>query len=359
MSANQSPLVLITGGAGFIGALTGNCLIKAGYRVRVLDILLDLIHPTQCRPAHLHPAIELVVGDVCDAEVVRQVLDGVSYVYHFASLTATGQSMSQVQAYFHTNVTGTATLWQEIQRKGTQIKKVILASSRAVYGEGQYDCEQCGVIYPPSRTAVQLQARAWWVACPHCGQQVSATLTPEDAPMQPASVYGLTKRLQEETCQLMGMQLNIPIVILRYFNVYGAHQAASNPYTGVLIHFLSRLRRGEPAILFEEGFPQRDFIHVDDIVEANLAALTLTDQNPVVVLNVGSGQTVSLAEVAEKLAEQMGQVDAVRSTSHFRLGDIFCGLADLRNVKNTLGFQPSIFIDEGIFRLVTETATLV
>ena len=358
MRPEQTPVVLLTGGAGFIGALTANRLIDAGYRVRILDILLELIHPTRSRPSHLQPEVELLLGDICDAEIVRCALEGVTHVYHLAALTATGQSMTLALAYFHTNVTGTATLWKEIHSRGEQIKKVILASSRAVYGEGQYLCANCGVVYPPSRSVAKLQAKEWWVYCPLCGRRASPMRTSEDAPLQPASVYGLTKQMQEEISQFMSTQLNIPLVILRYFNVYGAHQAASNPYTGVLIHFLSQLRRGEPAILFEEGHPRRDFVHVDDIVDANLAALTLANHDNIVILNVGSGRAVSLAEVATKLAEQLGQVNAVYSTAHFRQGDIFCGLADLERLKNILGFQPSISIEEGLFRLVTETAAL-
>ncbi len=256
----NSRLALITGGAGFIGGHLAQSLLERGYRVRVLDNLLPQIHGSGRRfPAYLDSRVEPILGDVCNKQVVSFALQEVDLVFHLAALTGVGQSMYQVDEYTRTNVGGTATLLQCLIDRHHKLKSLVLASSRAVYGEGKYTCASCGDIYPQSRSVCQLDAKAWDLACPRCGGQISCVPTDESTPLQPASVYAITKRAQEELVLCMGRAWDLPVVVLRYFNVYGPRQAPSNPYTGVLVTFLSRLTAGQPLELYEDGQMYRDF----------------------------------------------------------------------------------------------------
>src|SRR5574341_1308421 len=342
-------LVLITGGAGFIGSHTADLLLSSGYAVRILDSLNPQIHPSGHLPAYLPAGAEIRRGDVRDLESVKAALDGVSYVFHMASETGVGQSMYEAGRYVDTNVTGTAVLWDAI---GTTppgaIRKVILPSSRAVYGEGRYVCRRDGIVYPAGREADRLRQGDWAMRCPVCGQPVDDTATPEDSRRQPVSVYGLTKKVQEDLCRLMGGVRGVPVIALRYFNVYGPRQAPTNPYTGVIVTFLTRLLNDSPIVLYEEGLPRRDFVHVHDVARANLAALRSETDVPFQVFNVGAGTPLTLREIAAQMCAALGLPDHIEVTDRHRIGDILACYADLSRTTRDLGYRPQVAFADGI-----------
>ena len=286
--------ILITGGAGFIGSHTADALIGQGHTVRVLDNLDPQIHGTSgVFPAYMNPAVECRQGDVRDVSQVAEALQGVDAVYHFAALTGVGQSMYDLKAYVDTNCTGTAALLEAILKNGKPIKRLVLASSRAVYGEGTHHCPEHGTVYPGMRVREDMDRGEFAATCPTCGVAVSPLPTAEDRPLEPISVYGWTKKQQEEQCQYVAKTFGLPVTMLRYFNVYGSRQSLQNPYTGVVSIFYSRILADQPIYVYEHGTPGRDFIHISDVVQANLAALE-RDIKPGTCINVGSGQRHSI-----------------------------------------------------------------
>ena len=343
---------LITGGAGFIGSRLARALLEHGYRVRVLDNLLPQVHGKERQfPAHLDPRVETLLGDICDPSAVTRALRGVDVVYHLAALTGVGQSMYQVDEYTRVNVGGTSTLLQCLIDRGQNLDRLVLASSRAVYGEGKYRCVNCGPVYPTSRPVAQLDAHQWDLACPTCGSTIEAELTDERSPCSPASVYAITKQTQEELVRCVGAAYGFPAAVLRFFNVYGAGQAPSNPYTGLIITFLSRLVRGEPLDLYEDGQMQRDFVHVNDVVAACVAAA----ERPQAVgqcLNVGTGERVTVEQVAHTLIDLTGVPVEARRTPVARVGDVRHVVADIRQARERLGYAPRVSLREGLSDLI-------
>jgi dTDP-L-rhamnose 4-epimerase len=338
--------VLITGGAGFIGSHTADRLLAAGYRVRALDSLISQVHRDGRRPSYLSREVELQIGDVRDASAVDAALEDVTYIYHFAADTGVGQSMYAVAQYFSTNVFGTAQLWEGILKRPGQIKRFVLASSRAIYGEGRYSCPRCGDVVPELRSEEQLLRADWSHYCPICSSALEPRPTDESTRPGPVSVYGLTKKFQEDICRLMGNTLGLPVAILRYFNVYGPRQSVTNPYTGVIPMFCTRIRSGQPIPLYEQGLPFRDFVHVKDVVDANVAALSLTGQLDVV--NVGSGRALSLREVADTVCSALGVPANVQLTTKFRVGDILGCYANLDVSAKLVGTEDRIAFGEGV-----------
>jgi dTDP-L-rhamnose 4-epimerase len=344
--------VLITGGAGFIGSHLADLLIANGYTVIALDNLHPQIHGKERkRPHYLHPDVHLIEGDIRNAEIVSKALEGVSFVYHFAAHTGVGQSMYQIEEYLDVNVRGTAVLLDAIASRLGQIKKIILASSRAVYGEGSYYCENCRVrLTPPPREIAQLRRSQWDPTCPKCHQAVTAVPTTESDPPSPGSIYAISKLTQEQTCLIFGHAYQVPTIVLRFFNVYGSRQALQNPYTGVINTFLTRLQANQPPKIYEDGQPTRDFVHVTDIVNACLLALQHNEAAQQ-VFNVGSGQKLTLMEIAETIAQTFGD-NAPTVTGEFRAGDIRHCFADISMARNVLGYFPSIPFAEGIKALL-------
>ena len=349
----KSKLALITGGAGFIGGHLAQSLLGRGYRVRVLDSLLPQVHGSKSRfPAYLGSHVEPILGDVCDKEIVSFALRGVDLVFHLAALTGVGQSMYQVDEYVRTNVCGTGTLLQCLIDGGQKLERLVLASSRAVYGEGKHNCASCGNVYPQSRSLHQLDAERWDLACPHCGAQISCVPTDESTPPQPGSVYAITKKAQEELVLCIGRAYELPVVVLRYFNVYGPRQAPSNPYTGVLVTFLSRLIAGQPLELYEDGQMRRDFVHVRDVADATVAAaerLQAVGQ----VINIGSGVGVTMAQIAEALLDVMGAGGEAAQVGVARVGDIRHSVADIQSAQELLGYRPQVSLRDGLAELVS------
>jgi len=349
--------VLITGGAGFIGSHLGEALIAEGHSVRILDNFDAQIHPGG-RPPHWLPsnAQSIIRGDVTSASAVASAVHGTDAVYHLAAQTGVGQSQYQPARYTAVNVAGTANLLQAVIDLGRPVR-IILSSSRAVYGEGKYGCPSCKDTYVPApRSSEQLARKEWVPTCPNCGQPGHPLPTGEDSALRPTSLYGISKVQQETLCQWAGQTYGIPVVILRYFNVYGSRQALSNPYTGVLGAFYTRLRSGQDLEIFEDGRSVRDFVHVQDVVHASLLALTTEAATPV-VYNVGSGQALSIMDVARALQNILGTEATSTVMEKARVGDIRCGVADLSRSRQRLGYTPTVPFSEGLAEFVTWAQT--
>src|SRR3990167_4992635 len=296
--------ILVTGGAGFIGSHLVDALVRDGHQVRVLDNFDTQVHQGR-RPGYLNPSAEYLEGDIRDAEAVRKALRGVEVVFHEAAAVGVGQSMYQIEKYVSANTLGAAVLLQAIVDSKMPLKRLLVASSMSIYGEGQYRCGRCGLVTPPLRPESQLAAHDWEMRCPSCQQTVQPVPTPETKPLIPTSVYAVTKRDQEELCLTVGRSYGIPTIALRYFNVYGPRQALSNPYTGVCAIFSARIKNRHRPMVFEDGGQTRDFVHVQDIVQANL--LVMHDARAAdSVLNVGTGSAVSIAEIGRLLARLYG-----------------------------------------------------
>ena len=344
--------ILITGGAGFIGSHTADALIGQGHTVRVLDNLDPQIHGTSgVFPAYMNPAVECRQGDVRDVSQVAEALQGVDAVYHFAALTGVGQSMYDLKAYVDTNCTGTAALLEAILKNGKPIKRLVLASSRAVYGEGTHHCPEHGTVYPGMRVREDMDRGEFAATCPTCGVAVSPLPTAEDRPLEPISVYGWTKKQQEEQCQYVAKTFGLPVTMLRYFNVYGSRQSLQNPYTGVVSIFYSRILADQPIYVYEHGTPGRDFIHISDVVQANLAALE-KDIKPGTCINVGSGQRHSILDVAGTLAKVIGKQEKLEDRGEFRVGDIHFCYADQTRTRQLLGVEPQVSLEAGLQEFV-------
>jgi dTDP-L-rhamnose 4-epimerase len=346
--------ILLTGGAGFIGSHTADALLAAGHHVRVLDLLDPDVHPNGCPVIPLAKETEFFQGDCCDPEAVARAIEGCDAVYHFASKTGVGQSMYEIGRYMQHNVTALGVVLDAVATRQDKIQKVVLSSSRAVYGEGAYVCANCGPIQPKQRTITQLRAKQWELSCPTCSGILSHSATSENWFHAPVSIYGLSKDFQEElalqACQVYG----VPLVILRYFNVYGPRQSLSNPYTGIASIFSTRLLTGKRISLYEDGDAIRDFVHVKDVVAANLLALKFSGSG---TFNVGTGVCSTIRDIAESIAVALEQPDCIDLTGEFRVGDIRHCYADLRRSNTLLGYEPCVSLKQGIADLVAWVAT--
>jgi dTDP-L-rhamnose 4-epimerase len=351
--------VLVTGGAGFIGSHIVDALVERGHRVRILDSLVSQVHEDGL-PEHLNPAAEFIRGDVCDAAVVQQALEGIDVVFHEAAEVGVGQSMYEVERYVRANDLGTSVLLENIIKQTRRIKKLIVASSMSIYGEGAYQCANCGLVYPHLRDESQLIERRWEMECPKCGALLLPTGTAEDKPLFPTSVYAITKQDQEQFCLVIGRAYGIPTVALRYFNVYGPRQALSNPYTGVCAIFSARLLNNQPPLIFEDGEQTRDFVHVSDIVQANMLALE-TDGANYLPVNIGTGVATSIREVTGLLSMGLGKNLEPEIVGKYREGDIRHCVADISRARTKLGYEPRVTLEQGIPELLSwvkeQTAT--
>jgi dTDP-L-rhamnose 4-epimerase len=341
--------ILITGGAGFIGSHVADALLGAGHRVRVLDNLSAQVHgPGVERPRYLDPDVELFVGDVRDPTACRRALIGVDVVYHLAASVGVGQSMYEIARYTDVNNLGTATFLEAVVQKG--VDRVIVASSMSVYGEGVYRDRQGRVVAAGERTPAQLR-RGQWELVDGDGRPLEPIATPETKPPALASVYALSKYDQERLCLMVGRAYGIPTVALRFFNVFGPRQALSNPYTGVLAIFASRLLNNRPALINEDGLQRRDFVSVHDVAEACRLALGV-DAHPGLVLNVGSGRAYTVLEIAERVARALGKSHVGPAiTGNFRVGDIRHCFADISAARRLLRYEPRVSLDEALEEL--------
>jgi dTDP-L-rhamnose 4-epimerase len=340
--------VLITGGAGFIGSHAAMTLLEAGYEVRLLDNLCPQVHGAQRRrPSYLSREAELVVGDVTDALAVDRALHGADSVLHLASSVGVGQSMYEIEAYVRTNELGTATLLRALTKR--PVERLVVASSMSIYGEGACRSARGDAVAPGERPVRQLRDGNWELRDSE-GTPLEPIPTPETKQPTLSSIYALNKYAQERMCLIIGNAYNIPTIALRFFNVYGPHQALSNPYTGVLAIFAARLLNRGPPLVFEDGLQQRDFVHVHDVARACLLALETDCINE--VFNIGSGQSRTILSVARDLARVMGWREiAPTITGKYRAGDIRHCFADLAKSNALLGFKPRVAFDDGLAEL--------
>jgi len=344
--------VLITGGAGFIGHLTANKLAGEGYKVRVFDNLNKQVHPVPRESlSRLDPAVEFICGDIRDRIQLQAALEGMDAVYHFAAETGVGQSMYEIERYSDVNIQGTAVLCDCIAKGRNRPKKLILASSRAVYGEGRYKCDSCGDVYPEPRTQAQLEIGNWDPSCPHCGAAISPVPSQETTPCQPLSIYSISKEVQENLFKMVSGAYKVPVVILRYFNVFGAGQSVSNPYVGVLSIFASRLLSNKSIEIYEDGRMQRDFVPIQEVVKANAKVLELNVPG-VLTLNIGSGVSKTIMQLAESLKTEIGSQSNIALSGRYRVGDIRHCYADMSKAVDFLGENPPDSFASGIRDLI-------
>jgi dTDP-L-rhamnose 4-epimerase len=345
--------ILITGGAGFIGSQTALKLLEYGHKVRILDNFSVQVHGANPALSYswrkIADSVDLIQADIRDRESVAKAINGMEVVLHLAAETGTGQSMYEIQHYADVNVMGSAVLLEAISQNSTSIRKIVVASSRSIYGEGLYTCSEHGDVYPGSRSAARMAEGHFEPRCPVCDAAVSANATPELSQLSPASVYAVTKLAQENLFLSVARSSGISVSALRYQNVFGEGQSLSNPYTGILSIFSRELLAGRSIEIFEDGLESRDFIHVDDVATANKLALEDVREGAT-VLNVGTGRAVSVIEVARQLQENYQTKCQINISGRYRAGDIRHNYALTTEIEAYLGFKPLISFEEGLSR---------
>lgn len=344
--------ILITGGAGFIGSNIALKLIAKGYDVTVLDNLSEQIHgsnPQLTSPLFLSikGKVNFILGSVCSKSDFEKALVGQDVVIHLAAETGTGQSMYQIQRYVDVNIGGTAILLDILANKKHSIKKVVVASSRAIYGEGKYRCKEHGVVFPNERIEANLSHGDFECKCPVCNETVFVQATTEDSLIHPSSVYGIAKYNQEQLVLTVCKALKIGATAFRYQNVYGPGQSLSNPYTGILSIFSTRIRNGNDINIFEDGKETRDFVYIDDVVDATILSLENENSNGQ-VYNVGVGETINVYTVATTLCQLYKKNIYLKVSGNYRLGDIRHNYADITKIYKDLQFKPKWNFDKGI-----------
>jgi dTDP-L-rhamnose 4-epimerase len=343
-----SERILITGGAGFIGSHLARHLLRQGHEVRALDRLDPQVHPERERPAYLDDEVELIKGDVRDPAAVEEALQGVDSVVHLAARVGVGQSMYEIADYCSVNTVGTGVLLEALAE--SPVRRLLVASSMSIYGEGLYRGADGRVAEAVERDRAQLERGEWEPVSPDGG-----SLTPEPTPesKQPclSSIYALNKYDQERMCLLFGSSYDVPTTALRFFNVYGPDQALSNPYTGVLAIFGGRLLNGRSPLIFEDGEQRRDFVSVHDVTRACALALE-RDSAAGCAVNVGSGESITVREIAARLARVTDREDIeAEVTGKYRVGDIRHCFADIATAREVLGYEPRIALDDGMAEL--------
>lgn len=348
--------ILITGGAGFIGSKLALRLIDAGYQVTVLDNLLAQIHgedPETTSPLYqsIKDKVHFIKGDVTRKEDWKTALQNQHVIVHFAAETGTGQSMYEIERYTQVNVSGTAILLDYLTNEKHKIEKVIIASSRAVYGEGKYfSQQQQQFIYPTNRLEQDLENGIFELRNPNNPTEfLQVVATDEDSKIQPKSIYGLTKYHQEQALMICCSSLNIPCVALRYQNVYGPGQSLTNPYTGILSIFSTRILQQKSINIFEDGLESRDFVFIDDVVQATFLSIEKNTAN-YNVMNVGTGIATSVLQVANTLMQHYEKAVPLEISGQYRKGDIRHNFADISRLQQLIGFTPNIDFNNGIKR---------
>ena len=350
--------ILITGGAGFIGSRLCEKLYDKGYNITILDNLSEQIHGTE--ESSLFKKIKgkctFIKGDVRNKEDWKIAIKGQEIIVHLAAETGTGQSMYEVEKYNAVNIMGTAYLLEILANSPHSVKKMIIASSRAIYGEGKYNCEIHGTQYPLQRKEKDMEKREFTPKCNVCDLELNLLATDEKSKIHPSSIYGINKQQQEQMVMLMGESVGIPSVAFRYQNVYGPGQSLSNPYTGILSIFSTRILNGNNLDIYEDGLESRDFVFIDDVVDATILGIEKEQANGE-VFNVGSGVATTVIEVAESLKKFFDSNISIYISGKYRLGDIRHNYADLKKAKNLLGFTPKYNFQEGISEFVNWVKT--
>lgn len=348
--------VLITGGAGFIGSNLALKLKNKGYEVVVLDNLSEQIHGKNPDKSYTYSLIKdkvkFIKGNVKDRSAWDEALtDGIDLVIHLAAETGTGQSMYEIEKYVDTNIKGTSILLDKIVNEKLNVKKLIIASSRAIYGEGKFSCEEHGIVYPESRKDEDMKNGDFNVKCPICGKNVKMELTDEESKSHPTSVYGYTKKAQEELSLLIGKSINLPVVAFRFQNVYGPGQSLKNPYTGILSIFSTQIKNENDINIFEDGKETRDFVYIDDVTDAIILSID-NDRANYKVFNVGSNEKLDVLTIANTLKEKYNSNVNIKISGNYRLGDIKDNQADLTKIHEILGYKPKVDFRTGISNFV-------
>ena len=343
--------VLVTGGAGFIGSHLVDELVNRKYKVKVLDIFEEQVHGGK-KPDYLNKGAEYLKGDVRNPKDLKKAVDGVNFVFHLAAQVGVGQSMYQIKKYMDHNTLGTAVLMEYIiaNRASLKIKKVIVASSMSIYGEGAYKCDKCGPSEPIERLEADLKRKVWEYSCPKCSRPLKPAATTEEKSLRSNSIYAISKKDQEEIVLNLAKAYKLPAVALRFFNVYGPRQSLSNPYTGVCAIFQSRIKNDNPTLIYEDGLQTRDFVSVKDIVAANILVMNSKDAD-YQYFNVGTGRSTSVLDIAKTLSRLYGKEPKVIIKNEYRIGDIRHCFADISKIKK-IGFKPSVNFDDGMREMV-------
>jgi dTDP-L-rhamnose 4-epimerase len=338
---------LVTGGAGFIGSHLVDGLLQSGRSVRVLDNLLPQAHPTG-RPRYVSEEAELIVGDLRDRDTLDRALEGADTIFHLGGIVGNGQSMYDVRRYMDINVVGTAVLLEALIARRDRIRRLVVASSMVVYGDGAYECPKHGELSAsPDRPSDRLATRLFEPVCPRCGEEVKPIPTREDHALRPTSTYGISKRDQEELCLVLGRTYQIPTIALRFLNTYGSRQALSNPYTGVCAIIAMRVLLGKAPAIFEDGQQLRDPTHVSDVVAATIAAAEAPERALYRAINIGAGKPVSVLGMFLAIARALGRDIAPDITGQFRSGDIRHCYADVSLARDLLGWEAGVSFEEG------------
>lgn len=344
--------ILITGGAGFIGSNLALKLLAEGYNVTILDTLSKQIHgdnPEETSPLYqsIKDKVTFIRGSVTSREDWKKALEGQEAVIHLAAETGTGQSMYDIEKYVDTNIGGTAKLLDMLTNAKHSVKRVLVAESRAIYGEGKYHCEKCGDVYPTDRKDEDMAKGDFECHCPKCGGKVTLVATSEDSVIHPSSVYGISKQVQGQLVHLVCQTIGVESVSFRYQNVYGPGQSLTNPYTGILSIFSTRIKNHNGINIFEDGRETRDFVYIDDVVDATILGLEVPEANGH-VFNVGTGVATDVLTVANTLCEKYGIEVPITVSGNYRLGDIRHNYADITLARNILGFEPKWNFSQGI-----------
>ncbi|MEC8610209.1 MAG: NAD-dependent epimerase/dehydratase family protein [Bacteroidota bacterium] len=348
--------ILISGGAGFIGSRTTLKLLTLGYSVSIIDSLSSQIHSDQPENSFLYQSIKdkvnFIHGDVRDLSLWENTIPNHDCIIHIAAETGTGQSMYQIDKYFSVNCGGTAKMLDVLTNSKHEIKKVIVASSRAIYGEGKYHCKTHGNVFPEKRSQENLSEGKFDPVCPICQGQLTLLSTDEKSKIKPESIYGITKNTQEQMVLTSCQSLHIPAVALRYQNVYGPGQSLSNPYTGILSIFSTRILNGNGINIFEDGRESRDFVYIDDVVDANIMVVQNSLNHSSIALNVGSGVSTSVEHIARRLNDLYNSDVPLTISGDYRLGDIRHNKADIGLIQSLYGFLPKVSIEQGLANFV-------
>lgn len=343
--------VLVTGGAGFIGSRLALRLHAEGAEVTVLDTLSPQIHGADPEKSPLYRSIigkvRFLRGSVTSAAELADAIEGQQVIVHLAAETGTGQSMYQVDRYTQVNIGGTSLLLDMLASKKSGVERIVVASSRSIYGEGKYLSKELGAVYPEHRAVADMERGDFTVKYPGCTEPLELVATDEESKIHPSSVYGITKQVQEQLVMTVCTAIGIAPVALRYQNVFGPGQSLSNPYTGILSIFSNLIMGGKPINIFEDGTESRDFVFIDDVVDATVRAIH-QDKAAGEVFNVGTGVPTSVLKVAQALMAQLGGDSPIVVTGNFRIGDIRHNFASLDKARRLIGFSPAYDFETGL-----------
>lgn len=344
--------ILITGGAGFIGSHLSLFLAKQGFEVTVLDNLSKQVHgdfPEETSPLFqsIKDRVRFIHGDVLNYDDLIVAIKDQDAIVHLAAETGTAQSMYEIKKYSDINVGGTALIADILINKRNRIKKVIVASSRAIYGEGKYYCSRDGIVYPGTRREEDLSKGDFKCKCPICGGTIKLMPTSEDSKLSPTSIYGVTKQCQEQIILTVAKSLRISAIALRYQNVYGPGQSLVNPYTGILSIFSTQIKNNKNINVFEDGLESRDFVYIDDIVQATFLSVLSNDLEQI-SFNVGAEHPVNVLTIAETLIKSYNSKVKINISGNYRVGDIRHNYADINLISSKLGYKPKIKFEQGI-----------